>query len=61
MSEALLVHEAEFVVTSELGLHARPAGQFVALADRLSKYGQKNILVASEFLAKKAAGPAGPA
>ena len=30
-------------------------------ADRLSKYGQKNILVASEFLAKKAAGPAGPA
>ena len=31
------------------------------LADRLSKYGQKNILVASEFLAKKAAGPAGPA
>ena len=34
MSEALLVHEAEFVVTSELGLHARPAGQFVTLADR---------------------------
>ena len=34
MSEALLVHEAEFVVRSELGLHARPAGQFVALADR---------------------------
>ena len=34
MSEALLVHEAEFVVTSELGLHARPAGQFVAMADR---------------------------
>ena len=31
------------------------------LADRLSKYGQKNILVASEFLGKKAAGPAGPA
>lgn len=31
------------------------------LADRLSKYGQKNILVASEFLAKKAAGPTGPA
>ncbi len=31
------------------------------LADRLSKYGQKNILVASEFLAKKAAGSAGPA
>jgi phosphocarrier protein len=27
-------HEGEFVVTSELGLHARPAGQFVALADR---------------------------
>jgi phosphocarrier protein len=34
VSEALLVHEAEFVVTSELGLHARPAGQFVAMADR---------------------------
>ena len=34
MSEAPLVHEAEFVVQSELGLHARPAGQFVALADR---------------------------
>ncbi len=28
------VHEAEFIVASELGLHARPAGQFVALADR---------------------------
>jgi phosphocarrier protein len=28
------LHEAEFVVASELGLHARPAGQFVALADR---------------------------
>lgn len=26
--------EAEFVVASELGLHARPAGQFVALAGR---------------------------
>ena len=25
-------HEAEFVVRSELGLHARPAGQFVILA-----------------------------
>ncbi len=25
-------HEAEFVVASELGLHARPAGQFVVLA-----------------------------
>jgi phosphocarrier protein HPr len=34
VSEALLVHEAEFVVSSELGLHARPAGQFVAMADR---------------------------
>jgi phosphocarrier protein len=34
VSEVLLVHEAEFVVQSELGLHARPAGQFVALADR---------------------------
>lgn len=31
------------------------------LADRLSTYGQKNILVASDFLAKKAAGPADPA
>ena len=30
------------------------------LADRLSKYGQKTILVASEFLAKKATGPVGP-
>jgi len=29
-----LRHEEEFVVTNELGLHARPAGQFVALADR---------------------------
>jgi len=27
-------HEAEFVVGSELGLHARPAGQFVLLAER---------------------------
>ena len=26
------VHESEFVVASELGLHARPASQFVALA-----------------------------
>ena len=26
--------EAEFSVASELGLHARPAGQFVALAGR---------------------------
>ena len=25
-------HEAAFVVASELGLHARPAGRFVALA-----------------------------
>jgi phosphocarrier protein len=30
----LLRHEAEFVVGSELGLHARPAGQFVMLAER---------------------------
>ena len=29
-----LEHEAEFVVQSELGLHARPAGQFVVLAGR---------------------------
>ena len=27
-------HESEFVVQSELGLHARPAGQFVTLAGR---------------------------
>lgn len=28
------VHESEFVVAAELGLHARPASQFVALAGR---------------------------
>ena len=28
------MHESEFVVRSELGLHARPAGRFVALAAR---------------------------
>ena len=28
------VYESEFVVGSELGLHARPAGRFVALAAR---------------------------
>jgi phosphocarrier protein len=28
------VHESEFVVRSVLGLHARPAGRFVALAAR---------------------------
>ena len=33
MSE-LPLHEGEFVVASELGLHARPAGLFVRLADR---------------------------
>ena len=27
-----VTHEAEFTVRNELGLHARPAGQFVALA-----------------------------
>lgn len=27
-----LVHESEYEVRSELGLHARPAGKFVALA-----------------------------
>ncbi len=27
-----LEHQAEFVVRNELGLHARPAGQFVVLA-----------------------------
>jgi phosphocarrier protein len=30
----LPLHEGEFVVASELGLHARPAGLFVRLADR---------------------------
>ena len=34
MSESAAVHERSFVVRSELGLHARPAGQFVALAGR---------------------------
>jgi phosphocarrier protein len=34
LSEA--VHEAAFTVRSELGLHARPAGQFVALAGRFT-------------------------
>jgi phosphocarrier protein len=29
-------HEAEFTVRSELGLHARPAGQFVVLASRFA-------------------------
>ncbi len=33
MSDAL-VHEMEYEVRSELGLHARPAGKFVALASR---------------------------
>ena len=33
MSE-VVEHESEFVVTSELGLHARPAGLFVTLAGR---------------------------
>ncbi len=28
--------EREFVVTNELGLHARPAGRFVALAGRFN-------------------------
>jgi phosphocarrier protein HPr len=27
-------HQREFVIASDLGLHARPAGQFVALAAR---------------------------
>ena len=27
-------HEAEFVISNDLGLHARPAGQFVTLAAR---------------------------
>ncbi len=35
MSDASTV-EREFTVTSELGLHARPAGQFVRLAGRFS-------------------------
>jgi phosphocarrier protein len=29
-------YEAEFTVRSELGLHARPAGQFVVLASRFT-------------------------
>ena len=29
-------YEAEFTVQSELGLHARPAGQFVVLASRFA-------------------------
>ena len=29
-------YEAEFTVRSELGLHARPAGQFVVLAGRFA-------------------------
>jgi phosphocarrier protein len=29
-----LVHESEYEVRSDLGLHARPAGKFVALASR---------------------------
>ena len=33
MSDAL-VHESEYEVRSDLGLHARPAGKFVALASR---------------------------
>ena len=35
MSDASTL-EREFTVTSELGLHARPAGQFVRLAGRFS-------------------------
>ncbi len=31
---AELKHEAEFTIRNELGLHARPAGQFVVLAGR---------------------------
>lgn len=34
MSES--VHESDFTVRNELGLHARPAGLFVALAGRFS-------------------------
>lgn len=34
MSQPVNKHEAEFVVASQLGLHARPAGRFVALAGR---------------------------
>ena len=32
------VHEAEFEVRSDLGLHARPAGQFVTLAARFEAH-----------------------
>ena len=35
MSEPI-EHAAEFVVRNELGLHARPAGQFVVLAGQFS-------------------------
>lgn len=38
----------------------REEGDLRALADHLAKYGQRNILVASEFLAKQAK-PAAPA
>ena len=41
MSQALEV-EREFVVASDLGLHARPAGRFVALAGRF----ESEVLVA---------------
>ena len=43
MSEAPRV-EAKFIVQSELGLHARPAGRFVSLAGRF----ECTILVARE-------------
>ena len=35
-SSAQRAHESEFVVGSELGLHARPAGLFVTLAGRFA-------------------------
>jgi phosphocarrier protein len=34
VSEATVSCERDFVVANELGLHARPAGRFVALAGR---------------------------
>ncbi len=34
MSDSSTSYEEDFVVAAELGLHARPAGQFVSLAGR---------------------------
>jgi phosphocarrier protein len=40
--------EREFTVASELGLHARPAGQFVRLAGRFSA--EINVSAAGEWV-----------